>query len=68
MHRSILINYISAYAEEGISIASVDVWPSCDLGDESSLSVAINRNQEPPIWLMRDGSGALIGRINVGKI
>lgn len=68
MYRQLLENYIAAYAEEGATVATVDIWPDCDVGDDTTLSVTVARNQEEPRWLLYDGSDVLLARINVGRL
>lgn len=68
MYRNLLNSYLSAYAAEGTPVASVDMWPDCDVGDEGTLSITITRTQAEPIWLMYDAGGGLIERINVGGV
>ena len=67
MYRATLDRYLAIYVTEGTPVASVDMWPDCDVGDESTLSISITRNQAEPIWLVYDAGGGLIERINVGS-
>lgn len=67
MYRAMLDQYLVLYASEGTPVASVDMWPDCDVGDEGTLSISITRNQAEPIWLVYDAGGGLIERINVGS-
>ena len=68
MYRNLLNSYLSAYAAEGTPVASVDMWPDCDVGDDTTLSVTVARNQGEPRWLLYDGSDVLLARINVGRL
>jgi hypothetical protein len=68
MYCATLNRYLAAYADEGTPVASVDMWPACDVGDESKLGITITRGQAEPIWLMYDSGGGLVERINVGGV
>lgn len=67
MYRQLLENYIAAFAEE-TPAASVGIWADCDIGDESTVGIIVERNQEEPLWIFRDSFGNLIARINVGRL
>jgi len=68
MYTATLQMYLTNLAADGVTIGRVEIWPGCDVGDESAYSpVMIGHSSEPYIWLFYDNTDTLTQRINVGQ-
>tara|TARA_R110000868_G_C10487632_1_gene729893 strand:- start:20 stop:220 length:201 start_codon:yes stop_codon:yes gene_type:complete len=66
MMRDILIQYIETLESDGLAPYSVTIPTGCDVGDETTIFVEVNRSDSGLPWRFYDAGGALIAVVNPG--